>query len=178
MLLTRVSAPRDKRHIPRRKHRSIQRHRPPVGVTLRLNSHHLCITLRFSSLKYYTYENFTELCGLSLRSVLLQVSRMNAQGGFYPRNGARRKHTRYRMKRRSRVARRVYCARCVGSRCVVVGMLSATGSRVAHCYSSGLAFAASLPFLRAAPVGSFVRSFDSVLKLYCHGPFVLAATRA
>lgn len=44
----------------------------------------------------------------------------------------------------------ILCAMCgfAGSRCVVVGMLSAAGSRVAHCYSSGLAFAASLPFLR------------------------------
>lgn len=45
----------------------------------------------------------------------------------------------------------VYCtAMCgfAGTRCVVVGMLSAAGSRVAHCYLSGLAFAASLPFLR------------------------------
>lgn len=49
------------------------------------------------------------------------------------------------------------CARCVGLRCVV-GMLSAAGSRVAHCYSSRLAFAASLPFLRWLAC-SFTRSF-------------------
>lgn len=48
---------------------------------------------------------------------------------------------------------RVLYAMCgfAGPRCVVVGMLSAAGSRVAHCYSSGLAFAASLPFLRSPP---------------------------
>lgn len=50
-----------------------------------------------------------------------------------------------------------------GPRCVVVGMLSAAGSRVAHCYSSGLAFAASLPFLRW-PARSFVRfRFKTIL---------------
>lgn len=54
----------------------------------------------------------------------------------------------------------VLCTMCgfAGPRCAVVGMLSAAGSRVAHCYSSGLAFAASLPFLRR-PARSFARSF-------------------
>lgn len=70
----------------------------------------------------------------------------------------------------------VYCARCVGrgARCVV-GMLSATGSRVAHCYSLGLAFAC-LPGLPARPADSL--SLDSVLKLYWRAPFVLAGTLA
>lgn len=54
--------------------------------------------------------------------------------------------------------RRVLCPMCGsrGARCVV-GMLSAAGSRVAHCYSLGLAFAC-LSGLPSRPAVQLARS--------------------